>query len=143
MSSACGDGWADVDEGEVCDDGEGLSGGGCNADCSEVNAGWVCGERAEQCEQAPDPVEPHDTDAGMEDDATSQTDAGSDVSSDDASETDISTDDGAQADVAAESDSAADEATSNDESGCNAAAGGAGVWSLAMVALLGLRRRRA
>jgi len=53
MTSACGDGWKDEAAGEVCDDGEGLNGGGCSADCKSVNAGWVCGELAEKCDPAP------------------------------------------------------------------------------------------
>ncbi|MGB0648084.1 MAG: hypothetical protein ACPGQS_12955, partial [Bradymonadia bacterium] len=51
MRSACGDGWADIANGEVCDDGDALRGGGCNADCSAVNVGWTCGEAAEGCQR--------------------------------------------------------------------------------------------
>jgi MYXO-CTERM domain-containing protein len=53
MRSACGDGWRDEAKGEVCDDAEGLAGGGCNADCSAVNPGWTCGDLAAQCTRAP------------------------------------------------------------------------------------------
>ncbi len=49
MTSACGDGWVDAAAGEICDDGEALVGGGCSTDCTSVNAGWTCGERAEKC----------------------------------------------------------------------------------------------
>ncbi|MEE2903433.1 MAG: hypothetical protein VYC39_13950 [Myxococcota bacterium] len=55
MQSACGDGWRDENLGEVCDDGDGLNRGGCNADCSAVNLTWTCGVRAEGCQrQLPD-----------------------------------------------------------------------------------------
>ena len=47
MASTCGDGWKAADE--ACDDKNGLASGGCNADCSASNAGFVCGERAEGC----------------------------------------------------------------------------------------------
>jgi cysteine-rich repeat protein len=47
MASTCGDGWKAADE--ACDDFNGLASGGCNADCSAVNAGFTCGERAEGC----------------------------------------------------------------------------------------------
>jgi cysteine-rich repeat protein len=50
MSTACGDGWADTDAGEVCDDGEALVGGGCAANCKAVNPGWRCGAFANGCE---------------------------------------------------------------------------------------------
>ena len=49
MVSACGDGWRDERTSEACDDGDALRGGGCNRDCSAVNEGWECGERAEGC----------------------------------------------------------------------------------------------
>jgi cysteine-rich repeat protein len=62
MTSACGDGWLDPARGEVCDDGEALAGGGCNADCSAVNDGWVCLELADKCERLP-----ADVDAGSAD----------------------------------------------------------------------------
>ena len=51
MRSACGDGWADEANGEVCDDGEALRGGGCSADCTSVNDGWTCGQGPEGCER--------------------------------------------------------------------------------------------
>lgn len=47
MASTCGDGWKD--DGEACDDFDGLAGGGCNADCSAVSAGFTCGEGAQGC----------------------------------------------------------------------------------------------
>ena len=48
MASSCGDGWRK--EGlEACDDGDRGDGGGCNADCSAVNAGFACGVGAEGC----------------------------------------------------------------------------------------------
>lgn len=47
MASTCGDGWRDDDE--ACDDFDGLASGACNADCSAVNPGFVCGEGAEGC----------------------------------------------------------------------------------------------
>lgn len=65
MPSACGDGWKANDE--ACDDGEALASGGCNAQCSAVNAGFQCGTRAEKCT-------PLLADAGMQ--PTSAVDAG-------------------------------------------------------------------
>lgn len=53
MDSACGDGWLDTFKGEVCDDGEALTAGGCGAGCKAVNAGWTCGTLAQGCEEAP------------------------------------------------------------------------------------------
>lgn len=53
MTSACGDGWQDEAMGEVCDDGDAIASGGCSADCKTVNAGYVCGERADKCSLAP------------------------------------------------------------------------------------------
>jgi hypothetical protein len=47
MASACGDGWKDDEE--TCDDFDALAGGGCNADCSAVTAGFTCGIGAEGC----------------------------------------------------------------------------------------------
>lgn len=52
MTSACGDGWKDERRGEVCDDGNALASGGCDATCANVNPGWTCGERAEKCVEA-------------------------------------------------------------------------------------------
>jgi cysteine-rich repeat protein len=53
MASACGDGWADPNAGEACDDGNALASGGCSASCGAVNAGYACGERASGCQVAP------------------------------------------------------------------------------------------
>lgn len=61
MASACGDGWADAERGEACDDFEALAGGGCNADCSAVNDGYTCGSGAAGCVRSP----VDDDDAGM------------------------------------------------------------------------------
>lgn len=60
MTSACGDGWKDEREGEVCDDGNAIASGGCSADCKTVSSGYTCGERAEKCTMvaADDPTEP-------------------------------------------------------------------------------------
>ena len=52
MRSACGDGWADEQMGEVCDDGEALDGGGCARDCQSVNVDWTCGTNAQGCESS-------------------------------------------------------------------------------------------
>lgn len=61
MASACGDGWADAEREEACDDFEALAGGGCNADCSAVNDGYTCGSGAAGCMRSP----VDDEDAGM------------------------------------------------------------------------------
>jgi uncharacterized protein (TIGR03382 family) len=47
MASTCGDGWRA--DNEACDDFNALASGGCNADCSAVNAGFTCGEGATGC----------------------------------------------------------------------------------------------
>jgi cysteine-rich repeat protein len=47
MTSTCGDGWKA--DGEACDDFNRLASGGCNIDCSAVNAGFTCGENASGC----------------------------------------------------------------------------------------------
>ncbi len=72
MRSACGDGWRDEAMGEICDDGEALAGGGCAADCSAVNTGWTCGDRAEGCQQQMQPT----PDAGASADAGAAADSG-------------------------------------------------------------------
>lgn len=51
MPSACGDGWKASTE--ACDDGEALASGGCNANCTSVNVGFQCGERATKCAALP------------------------------------------------------------------------------------------
>lgn len=137
MGSACGDGWHDEATGEACDDFEALDSGGCNADCSAVNEGWICGERAEGCAPDPDFEEP---DAGGED-ASGEADAaiGADTSADDAATG------GGGADAGG-SETLSDDGGS--DSGC-AAAGSHGAptapWGVAL-GLLGLaavtRRRR-
>ena len=48
MAGTCGDGWKADDE--ACDEGNTGADGGCNADCSAVNEGSVCGEGASGCE---------------------------------------------------------------------------------------------
>lgn len=76
MASACGDGWkADA---EACDDGNALASGGCNSNCSAVNPGYTCGDRATGCSvvSAPDAGQPDsgELDAGS---ASEPADAGS------------------------------------------------------------------
>lgn len=65
MRSSCGDGWRTAFE--ACDDFDALNSGGCNADCTAVNEGYTCGERAEGC--APIPGYVFTVDAGPEPDA--------------------------------------------------------------------------
>lgn len=136
MSSACGDGWLDERRGEVCDDGEGLAGGGCNADCSAVNDGWSCGTEAQKCTPLAD--EPEPADAGHD---AAMPDAGDAGGAADAARP---TPDAAGADTDATAD---DEPESSDEkAGCSAAAGAGGARLLAPVfaaLFLGSRRRRA
>jgi MYXO-CTERM domain-containing protein len=135
MGSACGDGWRDEAGGEVCDDFEALDGGGCAADCSEVNAGWVCGDFATGCETEPDAPEP---DAGVVDAGDSDID-----------EADGGTPDAGEADAALdavsgdESDTSPTAASADDGAGCSVVpAGGAGLWALAAMGVLGFGRRR-
>ena len=103
MRSACGDGWRDDAMGELCDDGDGLAGGGCSANCSAVTEGWTCGERAEGCEEEAQPDAGVEPDSGPEVDAGSATDSG--VSDPDAG--------------VATPDSGSGQATSDEASGCS------------------------
>ena len=66
MASTCGDGWKADDE--VCDDFDRRASGGCNADCSAVNVGFICGEAAVGCE-AVDVGEGEGEGEGEEDDS--------------------------------------------------------------------------
>lgn len=77
MASTCGDGWNADDE--ACDDGNARAAGGCNADCSAVNDGFACGERATGCvaTSAPDAGPP----SGEEPDAGSPTGDGDGLAS--------------------------------------------------------------
>ena len=56
MAGTCGDGWKADDE--ACDEGNTGADGGCNADCSAVNEGSVCGEGASGCVGAVTPTPP-------------------------------------------------------------------------------------
>lgn len=80
MANTCGDGWKGG--GEACDDGDALAGGGCNASCSAVSGGYVCGENAEGCYVAADAGTAADAgavvDAGVAADAGAIVDAGED-----------------------------------------------------------------
>lgn len=144
MISACGDGWRDEAMGEACDDFEALSGGGCAADCSTVNAGWICGERAEGCEEDPDAPAP---DTGVPDVGTP--DAASMDGGDAAREDAVGDDSGGDAAVAAPdvgADTGSEPSTSSEDAGssggCSSAGGRAGAtWLLLPLAMLAGRRR--
>lgn len=60
MASVCGDGWRDVDE--ACDDVE-----GCNADCSASDVGFICGPRADGCDDSGAEVVDEDDEDVVED----------------------------------------------------------------------------
>jgi MYXO-CTERM domain-containing protein len=129
MTSACGDGWADVLAGEFCDDGAALASGGCSADCSAINDGYECGERAEKCWLLPDEPEeePGAADAGAADADGTPDAGGSDAAS--------------GGDTASANDSAATE--SDDSSGCSAAPPSGlvpALWALIGLVLAGRRR---
>lgn len=130
MSSACGDGWKDEARGEQCDDGEGLAGGGCNRDCSAVNEGWICGERADQCERGMAAMDAGAPDAGNPDSGVTEMDAGAP--------------DAGAPDAGAGLDAGAPSVMIADSSGCSAShssTGGVPLAGLAL-ALFAARRRR-
>lgn len=53
IAARCGDGKVDSVRGEVCDDGNLVSGDGCSAGC-EVEPGWICPSQGGECfEKAP------------------------------------------------------------------------------------------
>lgn len=147
MRSACGDGWRDEAAGEVCDDAEGLAGGGCNADCSAVNVGWTCGDLAAQCERAA--VE---ADQGVEapdqgvPDAAPAVDAAPAI---DAAAPDQATADAGVVDIDQGDDTPATGSdTKSSDDGCSAvlasgaASDGLPAFALGLLGLLGLGRRR-
>jgi len=49
IEDTCGDGH--IDEGENCDDGNGVDGDGCSSQCS-VESGWTCTSEPSECEQS-------------------------------------------------------------------------------------------
>lgn len=143
MQSACGDGWMDDAMGEACDDGDALAGGGCNATCSEVTAGFSCGVRAQGCTAAaPDagvvdggaPDGGAVVDTGVTPDAGEAPDAGETVDAGETPDTGVTVDAGTTAAVPEETE---------EGSGCNAA--GATMlspWLLAGLLVLTRRRSR-
>jgi cysteine-rich repeat protein len=46
--ATCGDGI--LDEAEVCDDGNGVAGDGCSADCASIETGFACAAPGAPCE---------------------------------------------------------------------------------------------
>ena len=141
MRSACGDGWADEQMGEVCDDGEALDGGGCSRDCQMVNVGWTCGSNADGCESSV--VKEND-----DDDDTN--DLVLDADNDETNDSPDFNDSNANPDASVTTDSMVpveviefDTTTQADNSGCSSARNSSTPYFLigALLALVGMRRR--